>query len=154
MSRSLLALSLLVGLLGPAQAAAPPAGPHPPEIARWIEQLGDDDFEVRNVAEKKLRAAGARAEAALTRAADSPDAEVKRRARSIVADLKVGIYPDTPEKVVELIRAYQAAARSEKLPVIQKLIAAGAPGSRALIKVARNEGDPLVRKEVFTAVGQ
>jgi tetratricopeptide (TPR) repeat protein len=120
------------------------------QIARWIEELGDDSFAIREQATKKLRAAGAFAEAMLEKATASKDPEVVRRAKSILADFKWGIYPDTPEKVVELIRSYRSSARSEKRAVIEKLFAAGTPGCRVLLKITRAEEDPLVRKDVFS----
>jgi hypothetical protein len=149
---SFLALLSCVSLLPLIEAAAPPAGPSPWQVRRWIEELGDDAFAVREAATAKLRAAGSPAEALLEKAAESKDPEVARRAKSIVNDFKWGIYADTPEKVVELIRNYRSAARSEKRAIIQKLFASGAPGSRAIVKIARAEADPLVRKDVFASI--
>jgi hypothetical protein len=139
-------------LLSFVEAAAPPATPRSWEINRWVDELGDDTFAVREAASAKLRAAGAPAEAMLEKAAASKDPEVTRRAKMILAEFKWGIYPDTPDTVVQLIRGYQSAARSEKLTIIHKLLAAGVPGSRAIVKIARAETDPLVRKDVFTAL--
>jgi tetratricopeptide (TPR) repeat protein len=138
----------------PALWAAAPPGPLPSQIEQWILQLGDDDFKTREKATRALRAAGERAEAALERVADSDDAEVKRRALSILVKFRQGIYPDTPEAVVELIAKYGTVAGSEKGPIVQSLIQAGSPGIRALVKLARAEKDPLVRKDVFSAIGQ
>jgi tetratricopeptide (TPR) repeat protein len=143
----LAALSCLLSLpLCP--AAAPPARLSL-QIARWIDELGDDSFAVREEASKKLRDTGAAAEPALEKAAASKDAEVSRRARNILADFQWGIYPDTPDKVVGLIRKYRSSSRSEKGDVIRKLFAAGSHGCRALVKIARSETDELVRKDVF-----
>lgn len=135
------------------EAAAPPAGPLPSRIAAWVAELGDDSFAARQEATRRLRLAGPPAEAALEKAvASSKDAEVLRRARAILADFRWGIFADTPESVVELIRAYQSAARSEKRPIVHKLLAAGTAGYRALSRVSRAEDDPLVRKEVFADI--
>jgi predicted Zn-dependent protease len=145
----LAALALLVAFT-PAFAAAPPAQPLPSQIARWVEELGDDSFAVREEATKKLRAAGASAEARLEKAAGSRDPEVAKRAKGILADFRWGVYPETPERIVELIRRYQSSTRTEKRAVIQKLFASGAAGCRALVKISRAEEDPLVRKDVFS----
>ena len=52
---------------------------------RWIEQLGADDFEARQTAEKELRELGASARDPLSEAAEShPDPEVRWRARRIL----------------------------------------------------------------------
>jgi tetratricopeptide (TPR) repeat protein len=115
-------------------------------------ELGDDEFATRQAASRKLRAAGEPAEAALEKAADSPDAEVKKRARAILADFRWGIYPSTPDAIVELVRKYQSSTLAEKRQVIVKLIAAGRPGAKALVRVARNETDVLVRRDVFSHI--
>ena len=145
----LLVLLLVVAV---APAAAPPPVPLPSQIERWIAELGDDDFNLREAASLRLRAAGPAAEPALEKAADSPDAEVKKRARTILADFRWGIYPRTPEAVVERIRKYRVSARQEKALLIRQLIAAGPAGCRAVVKIARAESDPLTRKDVFSDV--
>ena len=54
------------------------------DIRRWVEQLSDDEFKVRNEATERLAAAGARAVPAVVRAAKSKDVEVRQRATSII----------------------------------------------------------------------
>ncbi|MCY2938145.1 MAG: hypothetical protein NTV55_07290 [Planctomycetota bacterium] len=56
--------------------------PSPAEIARWITDLADSDFETREKAGERLWKAGLAAEAALKKAAKSDDVEVKRRRSS------------------------------------------------------------------------
>src|SRR4051812_37125958 len=65
-TRTLVALALVV-------CAAPPvtAAPTQGQIARWVRQLGDEDFAVREEATKRLWAAGQAAEAALEAAVKS-----------------------------------------------------------------------------------
>ncbi|MBY0228579.1 MAG: hypothetical protein K2W96_04795, partial [Gemmataceae bacterium] len=140
-------LTLLLAALA-ALAAAPP-GPLPSQVKAWVEQLGDDSFEKREEASRRLRAAGERAEAELERAEQAGDAEVKRRVRAILADFRLGIYPDTPGKVADLARKYGTLAGSEKRPVLQGLMAAGAPGIRSLARLLKTETDPVARKEVY-----
>jgi tetratricopeptide (TPR) repeat protein len=148
-----LLLACLPGLTPPGSpAAAPPPGPTAARIARWIAQLGDDDFNLRQEASRQLRAAGRRAEPALARAADSRDAEVRKRARAILADFRWGIYPDTPPAVVKLVREYQAATLPGKRTIVRGLLAAGPAGCRALVKVAHAESDPPLRHELFTTL--
>src|SRR5215210_297484 len=81
--KRLLALPLLLPLI----AAAPPAGPSGAEVALLIEQLGDDDFDTREIATARLKLAGEPARDALHKATKSDDLEVRRRARRIVAAL-------------------------------------------------------------------
>jgi tetratricopeptide (TPR) repeat protein len=113
-----------------------------------VAELSDDDFNVREEASRRLRAAGRYTEAALQKAADSKDPEVRKRARAILADFRWGIYPDTPAAIVTLIRDYQAAARQGKRAFLRKLFDRGTPGVRALLKIAQAEADPQVRQEV------
>jgi Flp pilus assembly protein TadD len=143
--------------VGTCFAAGPPprsAGPTAAQLARWIKQLGDDDFGVRERATARLRAAGPAAEAALEKAAGSGDAEVARRAGEILRDFRWGIYPDTPPKVVALVQSYQTASRSEKGAILRKLLAAGPAGCRTLPRIALAEKDALVRKEVFGRIAR
>src|SRR5262245_15143066 len=114
----MLALCLMFGL------AAPPATPLPWQIEALIKQLGDDDFDRREEASRRLRDAGEAAEAALEKASNSDDAEIKKRARAILADLKLGILPGTPAAVVDLVRKYGTVAGAEKGVVIRGLLAA------------------------------
>ena len=77
------------------------------EIAKAIRQLGDNDYAVHERASKFLWEAGQAAEPALQKALKSDDEEVAVRARTIMGKFKWGIYPDTPEQIVKLIRDYQ-----------------------------------------------
>ena len=148
--RSCLAVLLAFPALLP--AAAPPPGPTAAQIARWIEELGDDSFATREAAMKKLAAAGGEAETPLRAALKNTDAEVARRAKTLLEQFRWGIYPDTPEAVVKLIRSYKTAAGSEKSDLLRKLLTAGPHGSRAVGKIARYEEDPNVRKAVFADI--
>lgn len=137
--RSAFALSvLLMIILGPSAVACEPE-PTPKQIAQWVEQLGDNDFQVRENASKKLWQAGAAAEPALEKALKSDDPEMVRRARELLGKFRWGIYPDTPDEVVALIRAYQASADKPRMDILQKLLNSGEPGLRAVLKIALAE---------------
>lgn len=86
------ALLLLALPFVPTEAAAPPAGPSAAEVARLIEQLGDDDFDVREAATERLKLAGEPALPALDKAAASGDLEVRRRARRVVSAVEARLY--------------------------------------------------------------
>jgi uncharacterized protein (TIGR03067 family) len=58
-------------------------------IVGLIQQLGDDELEKREAASKELEAIGEPALAALRKAASSEDAEVRRRAESVIEALRV-----------------------------------------------------------------
>lgn len=143
---------MFTALLLIAAVAPPPAKPTPAAIARWVEEMGDDSFAVRQAASVKLRAAGESAEEALLKALESKDAEIRTRAKAILAEFKWGLYGDTPPEIAELIRGYRAAARNERAAVARKLLAAGVPGCRAVVKIARAEEDPTVRREVYNQI--
>jgi HEAT repeat protein len=64
------------------KADAPPAAE---EARRLVAQLGDEEFRIREEATRQLIAKGKRHRELLLKAADSPDAEVRLRARRILA---------------------------------------------------------------------
>jgi hypothetical protein len=86
----LLALPALLSALAVARPAeGPPEGATADRIARLIAALDDDDFAAREEATAELRRVGAPAEAALRKAlAESPSAEVRRRARDLLRSVR------------------------------------------------------------------
>jgi predicted Zn-dependent protease len=134
--------------------AAPAPRPTAEQIARWVRQLGDNEFRNREEASRQLWAAGEIAEAALREAARSDDAEVARRARDLLDKFTWGIYPDTPKEVVELIGLYRDADAQQKLAVLPKLLAAGTAGSKAIRKLLAAEKDRNVKQQVFTRIAE
>ncbi len=144
-----LAAATLWSLIG---GAAPVPRPSPDQVARWVKQLGDNDFMVREAASHKLWDAGEIAEAALREAARSDDAEVARRARDILEKFKWGIYPDTPKDVVELIVGYQSAEPNQKVQTVGKLLEAGDAGRKAVRKIAAAEENEEVRSLIFDKI--
>jgi tetratricopeptide (TPR) repeat protein len=141
---AVLVLGLFAVALVPAQQTEkkdPPEKKEPPskeQIAQWIKDLGSDDFDKREEASKKLEAAGQAAEAALQEATKSNDQEVQQRAKAILENFKYGIYPDTPKKVVDLIKAYQNADPNTRQNILGELFESGTHGCRALMKIAAN----------------
>jgi Flp pilus assembly protein TadD len=148
-STRLAALALVCCCAAAALTADPPAKPTKEQIAKWVEDLGSDDFATREEASKKLYEAGQAAEEALQRALGSDDAEVVRRAEEILDKFKWGLYPDAPKEVVELVKRYQGADANGKQAVIKELIAAGPTGYRSLLKIASAEPDPATRGRIF-----
>jgi hypothetical protein len=85
--RTCLALSLpalLLALAAARPAEGPPGGAAAGRTARLIAELDDDDFAVREAATEALIRVGPPAETALRKAAESPSAEVRRRARDVL----------------------------------------------------------------------
>jgi outer membrane lipoprotein-sorting protein len=72
-----------------AHAETPVAKPSEIEIRAWIKQLGNEDFEARDLAEKKLIGAGEAARLELNTAAKNIDQEVMIRAKRLIARIDV-----------------------------------------------------------------
>jgi WD40 repeat protein len=108
-----------------------PAGPVDGKpIPRWIKELDDDNFDVREKATKNLERTGEAARAALEKAvADSTSAEVKQRAGSLLAKLDDG----TP-----------GADELHGLRALEVLEQVGTPEARQIIE-GLTKGAPEVR---------
>jgi WD40 repeat protein len=92
---ALLSVTTILLALVPAFADAPPDKPDADAIARWVRQLGDDDFDKREEASQKLQDAGEAALPALQEAAEKEsDAEVRARARKIARVIEQGLWPE------------------------------------------------------------
>lgn len=91
-----LVISFIAPFILPSAPAAPPEGkPDAATIDRWIAQLGDDEFDKREEASKRLEAAGEASLPALHDAAESsPDAEVRSRAKKVVAVIEKDMWPE------------------------------------------------------------
>ena len=76
---------LAAALRADAPQAEPPADP---AVEKLVEQLGDDDYRVRDEASRALKAAGPRVLAALRKALTHPDPEVRRRANELLPALE------------------------------------------------------------------
>jgi hypothetical protein len=144
--RFLFILSLLLLILHGTAADTGEPKPTPKQIAQWVEELGDNDFKVRENASKNLWQAGAAAEPALEKAAKSSDREVVRRARELLDQFHWGIYPDTPADIAALIRAYQSSGGNSRWEVFQQLLDSGEAGLQAVLKIALAEKDENQRK--------
>ncbi|HJN10741.1 MAG TPA: PDZ domain-containing protein [Pirellulaceae bacterium] len=131
-----LLLLLLLSLAGTLTAAGQQRqvfGQEPPssrEIKQWVEDLGADQFFLRDAASRKLKAAGAAAVGPVGEALSGRELEVSMRAASILQQLAVSGDFDTEraarkalEKVAEL-RVTAAARRAQdaldKLPVLRQ----------------------------------
>jgi tetratricopeptide (TPR) repeat protein len=138
---------LRVSAVGDEPKKAPPTKE---QIAQWIRDLEDDNFEKRQEATKRLWEAGKAAEAALREAAKSPDPEVSRRSREVLDKFKWGIFPDTPEKLIGLIRQYQAAGQGPpRLEAVRNLLDEGPAGCGTLARILQSEENVAARQEVL-----
>jgi tetratricopeptide (TPR) repeat protein len=138
-----------------ATAADPPTkAPTKEQIARWLRQLGDNDFAVREQATQKLWEAGAPAEPGLRELLKSDDAEVVRRVQEILDKFRWGLYPDTPRATVDRIMRYQGGDKAAKQTVVRELLDLGGDGCAVLLRIARAEDDEETRRDLFQQVAQ
>ena len=105
---------------------APPVEMTGDEIAIAVRELGDDEFEVRERAANRLWSAGRIAEPALREAAQSPDAEVRLRAQSILESFSFGIYPETSPEITRLVHRFRQGDFRIKHDALQAIKEAGA----------------------------
>ncbi len=153
--RTALPLVVALALLAGSRCiAAPDAPPTQEQINRWIEQLGDKEFDRRQEASRRLWDAGEPAEKPLQKAVTSDDAEVRRRAKDILDKFKWGVYPDTPKNVVELVHRYQGAENNaQKLELMRDLFNQGVSGCRTLVKIGTADDDENMRGQVYRILG-
>jgi hypothetical protein len=71
----------------PMQPAAARTPVTPRHIAWWVRCLGDRSYKIREAASRALTEAGPPAKAELLKALNDPDAEIRRRARTILGDV-------------------------------------------------------------------
>jgi hypothetical protein len=83
-----LPMLLTLGLLTVHGAESPLGAPAPPPVERLIQQLGDANPTVREIATQALEALGSGIVPALRQAADHADPEVRRRAATLLAAIE------------------------------------------------------------------
>ncbi|MBL7222446.1 MAG: hypothetical protein ISS72_01205 [Candidatus Brocadiae bacterium] len=111
-------------------AAAPPVAapvegvPLGKIIAGLVDDLGAERYDVRERASMALRRVGLPALAALEKAAESDDPEIRVRARQILGDVRLGISPDWPAEIALLVRHYERLNDGERHQALQRLTAA------------------------------
>lgn len=117
----------------------------PDEISRWIQELGDARYAVRERAIRHLWSAGQDAEGAVRKAADSPDPETARRARELVEKYEWGIFANTPQEVISQIGRYRGSDADGKHDAIRKLVSIGRPAYATLGRLAARADSPEER---------
>ncbi len=151
--RTPLAVVLVASLAVEASAADPPReAPSKEQIAKWVRQLGADEFEAREEASRKLWEAGQAAEEALRVASKDDDTEIRRRSGELLDKFRWGIYPDTPKALVDLVGKYQGGDAATRISLIRPFLDAGVPGCRILVKIAGAEDNADNRRLLVTAL--
>ena len=99
------------------------------QITRWIADLGSDDFEVRQQAEKELDRRNDAAGAALRDAlAGNPSLEMRRRVEGLLKNLEQYSLSSEQLRVVRAEQVLEMIGSPEAQAVLETL-AAGAPGA-------------------------
>jgi tetratricopeptide (TPR) repeat protein len=117
------------------------------KIVQAVKDLGDDRFTAREQASQFLWKAGAAAEPALAKAAQSNDLEVKRRAKEILERFQYGIYPETPQHLADLVQQFRAGDRNGRALAVKKLLESDQPGYRIVVRIAAAEQEADARRQ-------
>lgn len=120
------------------------------QVKKWIDELGDADFNTRENAHKNLWKAGSDAEEQLKVALKGDDAEIRKRSLELLEKFKWGIYHDSPIAIIDLIQAYQSGTLQDKEKSIAKLIEMGGLGVKSVIKIINAEEQEEVRNSVLS----
>lgn len=151
---SAIALAAACGIAAGAQSEpagdAPPAGAREKEeeasVEELIERLGDDSYAEREKASSALWQRGDGVLKDLKRALLSDDPEVVLRARELADKIDLGILPDTPPLVLELVNRYGEVEDRNKFMVLDQLRRLGA--YRPVLKLYHRESDPGIRGQL------
>ncbi len=137
-----------------AEATAAADEPTDDQIAALIQQLGDPDYSVRNLAQDKLGKIGKRAYDALTVAANDPDLEIATRARYLLYSVQQPVIRETDsDRVKEILEKYPELPTPRQLMQIRDLM--GLPrgeGYRPACRLVHIENSVVMSKYVATAI--
>ncbi|MGA2499831.1 MAG: hypothetical protein ABSH20_19005 [Tepidisphaeraceae bacterium] len=139
--------------------AAPPAPGWefreiPEEWRLAIVRLADPDATVRKRAADELLAGGVRSAKALSVAAEDKTSEIGAAARGILRDMAIGITPETPAKLVELVREYRQGDEMGKRVAVKQLLQNSPDGYVLLAGLAETDRlTPLEEKQSLFADG-
>lgn len=150
----LAAISLmgLAAAFSPAAAQAPATQPADLAVRRAVAHLGDVDFAVREKASQQLWEMGPAAETELKRAVDSADPEIAARAGEILADIRCGVWPDSPPATIQAVRDYRAGSDAEKRVAIAAMLSEG--DYAHLARLWQYETDPARKRRLLDELGQ
>ncbi len=125
---------------------APPAALSAKEIAAAVRELGDEEFNVREAASRKLLAEGEPVAAALEVAVMSGDAEIGFRAKKILKQFDQGFLPDTSPEMRKTLELFWAESYDE--PIDRAFLAekiGRAATTRSILRMMALERSPDVR---------
>ncbi len=148
-------LLVAIALVAPSQASAKSAETldHVP-LAQLIEQLGDDQYRLRQLAETRLIERGAEAFTALQAAANHADLEIATRAKYILNQVRIDwVRPQDPTVVRSIMTSYGEQPLKARLAKVGQLSELDQEvGFGALCRVARFESSQRVARYAALAV--
>ncbi|MGB6222462.1 hypothetical protein [Haloferula sp.] len=121
-------------------AAAEDRESRPLAASELVEQLGNESYPVREEATYELWVLGEKARDLLEQAVVSGDPEVAVRARGVLRKVQLGILPDSPPEVVELVVRYDTASPEGRMNIIRGLKRLRA--WRQVLRIHELERDP------------
>lgn len=122
------------------------APPDAKQLKKLIHDLGSDDFGVREKATQSLSDIGRPALPALREALQSPDAEVRQRARRIMDSIQT-----STKYLLESLKDPDAAQRKEAAEILERLGATAKTAVPALVEALKDK-DETVRDAVINAL--
>jgi len=141
-------LRIFVVVAGLAALSAAPAEPKPPskdQIAKWIKQLGDTEFAVREKASQELGRLGSFAEKPLRKALESkPSAEKSRRIKRLLESLEKSGFSPERSRALRALEALELIGNGDAKKVLEA-VAKGAPDAE-LTQEAKAALDRLAKK--------
>ncbi len=151
---ALLLITLFVGAPVSATAAANSSEDVDRRIAQYVEQLGDNEYDVRQRAKQALLKAGADAFDALYQAQNHEDVEIATQAQYLISAIRGDwVRPGDPEEIPALFKDFDQKSDADRLAVIQTLAQfLPVDGLGALCRLVRFEESPLLAKQAAVAV--
>jgi len=149
MKTHLITIGFTLFSLSPTSLAADgenPAG-RPTKLDELIEQMQSDDFDTREKSTLELWEKGSLYIDEIEQLANSDNPELIIRARSILKNIKLGIYPDTDSKITDAYKKYLAAGSpAQRQSALYKLFQVN--GTQQIIMLYLLEKNPLIKKEL------
>lgn len=136
-------------------AEQPPAKPDLNErIQKLIEELGNNQFSVRQRAQRELARLGPAAFDALTEAESNDDVEISSQASYLVRLIRIDwIQEGDSQQVKQWLSNYDAKSEQDRLEQIKGLATLGGDaGIGPLCRIARFEASPVLSKQAAVLV--
>jgi len=148
--------------IGPLARAAAPSATRPPpatsgeahtdaaasqaQVERWIRQLGDARYSVRERAQEALVGLGADAFDALSVAQNDSDVEVALRAKYLMRNIRIDwTGQDDPQEVRWILGSYRSAELNDRLEKVEQL-GVWPTATEALCRIVRFDNSERVSK--------